>query len=228
MKTPLFTAVLLLSFGSLFGQSKTYSVILTWGDTVTFKDFSEDSYSVFGTEISTGKVKKITKSAIVKVIEGPIPVGECEYVKNEIDDMTGHLVKRSQKVLLTNFGAGLMGIYLYVSSSQVNEERFLIFELHSGSIFSIDSGAKVLVKCQDEKVHELVNLEYVIANGQYKNQYSSDWSAEIVSPLTPEMLKTLLSCGVVKIRFYLNKGFLDVEVAPKSVNKLITVLKCVE
>jgi hypothetical protein len=216
--------ILTLTIFNLIGQNTTATVILKTGDTLDLVNFSKDETYITGTIEKTNRFIKVANTVVISIVEG------CNYEQNEIDDMTGQRIKRSKSISLTNYLGSVLKLsaHLQVASLQVNNQRFLKFKLNDSSIFSMDAGAKILIKCQNEKIYELINLQYLIADGTYVSQYSSNWSAEITTSIDQDVLKELSSCIVTKIRFYLNKGYLDIEVSPSLSTNLQSVLKCIE
>ena len=216
--------ILTLTIFNLIGQNTTATVILKTGDTLDLVNFSKDETYITGTIENTNRFIKVANTVVISIVEG------CNYEQNEIDDMTGQRIKRSKSISLTNYLGSVLKLsaHLQVATLQVNNQRFLKFKLNDSSIFSMDAGAKILIKCQNEKIYELINLQYLIADGTYVSQYSSNWSAEITTSIDQDVLKELSSCIVTKIRFYLNKGYLDIEVSPSLSTNLQSVLKCIE
>lgn len=224
MKFVLNLLIFTLTIFELMAQNTTATVILKTGDTLDLINFSKDETYITGTIEKTNRFIKVANTVVISIVEG------CNYEQNEIDDMTGQRIKHSKWISLTNLlGSVLKSTpHLQVASRQVDDQRFLKFRLNYSSIFSMDAGAKILIKCQNEKIYELINLQYVIADGVALSQYSSTWSAEIKTSVNQDVLKELSSCVVNKIRLYLSKGYLDIEVSPAYNTNLQSVLKCIE
>lgn len=217
----IFSLLLIVCSFQLAGQNQHATVILNTGDTLYLEKFVQEQYFVTGIEKGTNKPRKISNSIVTVVIEG------CKYERNEVDDMTGHFIQISQEEKL---GGGIMNLELFVSSFGISKDKdtlhSLKFRVRYPKVFSIDADAKILIKCTDGKVYELLNLEYVIANCVYNSQYYNTWEGRITTPLTKELLTTLASNPVTKVRLYLNDGYVELDVKDKNQNNLMKVLRC--
>jgi hypothetical protein len=226
MKTTL-SILLCLYALTLSGQNQKATVILKSGDTLYLEKFVQEEYLISGVQEGTNKPRKVAMAAIASIMEG------CNYEKNEVDDMTGQFVKISKEEKLGGAAMGLVyrSLELHVSSISISKDQDTLFSLKfrikNTSIFSMDAGAKVLIKCSNDKVYELNNLEGKIASCVYSSPNFSIWEIIITTPLSKEMLNTLSSCPVTKIRVYFNDGYDEVEIKDKNQNILMKVLSCI-
>lgn len=214
----IFSLLLIVCSFQLAGQNQTASVILKSGDTLHLQKFVQEEHLISGIEIGTNKPRKVAMAAVVSIIEG------CNFAKNEIDDMTGAIVKQSKQEKLGGFAAW-GGIEIYVASLSVDTAKSLIFTIQYPKIFSMNPGAKVLIKCSDEKVYEVNNLKYMIADPS--PIIKGLWNGEIITPLPPEILTALSSCPVTKVRLYFNDGYTELEIKDKNQTNLMKVLGCI-
>lgn len=214
----IFSLLLIVCSFQLAGQNQTASVILKSGDTLHLQKFVQEEHLISGVEIGTNKPRKVAMAAILSIIEG------CNYERNEVDDMTGASVKKSKQEKLGGFAAW-GGVELHVASIKVDTTQSLIFTIQYPKIFSMNPGAKVLIKCNDEKVYEVNNLKYMIADPN--PIVKGLWDGEILTTLPVEVLTALTSCPVTKVRLYFNDGYVELEVKDKNQTNLMKVLRCI-
>lgn len=148
--------------------------------------------------------------------------GSCNFKKNEVDDMTG------LKVLVTKERRLRIALYksLTVKGRKVNNTYMLHFLPTAGSIFSMDPGARVLIKTREEnKVYEIHSNEYELSTGIHSSGFSV-YSSEIQSTVDYSIINALSKETVNKIRFYFNDGYVDYPINHEGAKKLKSICRC--
>jgi hypothetical protein len=208
--------MLLCVSGYLAAQHQTATVILKSGDTIYLQQVVQDDYIISGKDIKANKPRKIALAVVDQIING------CAYEKDEIDDMTGQAV-RITKLEKIGGNAGFAGIELHIAGHKTNELTALKMLITYPEIFSLEKDAKILIKCDDNNVHELNNLEYTIA----RRSSSSLWNGQITLPLSEDMISILSACKATKIRLYLNSGYVELDIKENKQQVISRVVACV-
>jgi hypothetical protein len=209
--------LILLCFFPLIinAQNQTTTVILTTGDTLFLEKVVQDENTISGYDIRANKPRRMPLSVVSQFIEA------CAFEKDEIDDMTGRRIRLTKPERIGG-NAAFAGMQIQVRGFRVDDLYSLKFFIIYPGVFSMDKGAKVLLKCADEKVHELNTLEYVMA----RHTGSNIWTGEITMPLAGEKMDTLENCKLTKVRLYFNRGYVDLEVKDKKQDGVSRVVRC--
>jgi len=146
---------------------------------------------------------------------------QCEYERDEIDDMTGDkVVETTSELILNKFGGTSISVSATMVVSNSDTIRFLTFTFTAWSIFSMDEDNKILIKLENGEIIELKNAEYLIAEtGSFET-----WEADIDAFLTYENFIKLSKNPIVKIRFYFNDGYVEEEIRSSQRQRQLSYL----
>lgn len=149
---------------------------------------------------------------------------KCNYKVNEIDEFTGDKVVATKPI----FFSKAFYSSVKVSSQSVNDVKALNFELTSTSIFTVNSGSKLLLMTDKDEVITLLFSDTIISSSQYQPVTKlTYWTVSHPFILSNSDFDKLVSENIKKIRWYTTEGYIQNEVKKKKQKVIADILKCI-
>lgn len=139
-----------------------------------------------------------------------------ELVENKIDDFTNKTVKKTswERLFLSKKGN------VYFRISNIDNSYYFDFKYMDGSVFSVEKGAKLMFKLENDSIYSLENLEYGITgygDGAIGLVGSQGMGIKLsYVSLDDPNFEILGNKKVKKLRFYTSKGYVEEDLKPEK------------
>lgn len=141
------------------------------------------------------------------------------FSENKIDDMTGKNIRRTNWLTLRMEANRTY----YTRFCQVDSAIFFDLKVLIGSYVSVDENAEFIIKFSDNSTMILNNYKYIVAGlGQGAIRLTGS-KALGINPkffLTKDQLENLVRKDIIKVRLYLNDGYIETEIKSKKAELL--------
>jgi len=150
-----------------------------------------------------------------------------ELVENKIDDFTNKAIKRTswERLFYTNKGN------VYFRISNIDNSYYFDFKYMDGSVFSVEKGAKLMFKLENDSIYTLENLEYGITGyGEGAIGFSGSLGMGIkltYVSLDDTKFEILGNKKAKRLRFYTSKGYIEEDLKPQRAELIPNAIKLV-
>lgn len=141
------------------------------------------------------------------------------FSEEKVDDMTGQIVRNTNWISLKK---EMVKMY-YSRLCQIDSIVFFDLKVSTGNVVSIDKDAKFILKFSDNSTMILYNYQYLISSAGQGAIGLLGAQAQGINPkfvLTKKQLETLAQKDIVKIRLYLEKGYIETKINKSKAQEL--------
>lgn len=149
--------------------------------------------------------------------------------ENKVDEFTGHKIKRThyQVISISN---SYSQPYMFCRFSKIDDDYFLDLklELPSGHAPIIEKNALLMIKLKSGSIVELKNLKFNLpCNGCGSTGFSNVVGVMTSFPISESNLQMLSTDVPVKVRAYMEGGYVETDVKEDNGNKISEIARLV-
>lgn len=146
-----------------------------------------------------------------------------KLVEEQVDEFTGHEVKRTswERLTLNKTGDN------HFRFSSINKTIYFDVKLMFGKVFAIDEDAELMFKLDNGEILKLYNLKYVITEigaGATGLNGSATPGIQTSYVQKDSDISILKEHDIVKFRIYTTDGYRESDIKPKTAQKIKNAL----
>ena len=143
--------------------------------------------------------------------------GQCKYKENKTDEITGEIKKATKEIFVVG-DSPAFGLQL----QQIGMDKYVVFQLYSQSIQSIDESSKIILRSIDgEKITLENTFETVSIN------HPAMWRTPFYVKLN-DKIRTFLTAKTLDFaRFHTNDTYFDRKVKKKGAERINKIMPCI-
>lgn len=152
----------------------------------------------------------------------PSVAQKCNFEKNEIDALTELLVKRTGPTLLLRIN----GQPLYAKAQCIGTHKYLKLLFYKYNDFTFQEQREVGFVLSNQE--EVLLYPRQMPVDSTKMDQIVDANSLLIYKLTDQQYQNLMQYPIVKFKYYLVSGFVEVPVKSSKQGKVMEVLRCLE
>ena len=159
---------------------------------------------------------------IVTSFSVKVKAQKCGFEKNEIDALTELVVKRTAPSMLLR----IEGQPLYVKAQCIGTNKYLKIVFYRYNDFSFQENREVGFLLSNKEDLLLYPRQMSVDSAKMDNVINV--SSLLIYKLSDNQYQKLTQFPVIKFKYYLTTGFVEVPIKTKKQGKVMEVLRCVE
>jgi hypothetical protein len=156
------------------------------------------------------------------VVSLPLMAQKCNFEKNEIDALTELVVKRTPPELLVR----IKGQPLYAKAQCIGTHKYLKLLFYKYNDFTFREQREVGFVLSNEE--EVILYPRQMPADSTKMDQLVEANSLLIYKLNDDQYQNLLQYPIVKFKYYLVSGFVEVPVKSSKQGKVMDVLRCLE